>query len=69
MPPLNTRIFFLAGEWGCSPCWYYGYVWQSSDTNQRPQFYVIRGEAYPPFHAPEYQGKYIIIEEGRENES
>lgn len=63
IPPLDTRIFFLAGEWGCSPHWFYGYVWQSSAPNQPLQFYIVHSEKEPPFHAPEYRGKYILATE------
>jgi hypothetical protein len=62
-PPVDTPIWFLAGEFGCTPKWYAGFVWQSSAPGQEMQFFVDPRyfgypENNPPFHAPPYLGQW-----------
>lgn len=65
-PPLETPIIFLAGEFGCTPRWYPGFTWQSSEPGQEVQFYIYPwalglSSDYPPFHAPPYLGQWQPI--------
>jgi hypothetical protein len=67
LPPVETPILFLAGEFGCTPHWYPGFAWQSSAPEQQMQFYIYPEfmgypPSNPPFHAPPYLGKWKKIE-------
>lgn len=66
MPPLETPIYFLAGEFSCTERWYPGFCWQSSAPNQELKFYVYPwhygfSTTNPPFNAPPYLGQWKPI--------
>lgn len=66
LPPIETPILFLAGEFGCTPTWYPGFCWQSSLPDQLMKFYVYPWHfgfdpLNPPFGAPPYLGEWKPI--------
>jgi len=66
IPPVDTPIVFLAGEFGCNPEWYIGFCFQSSLEGQGLGFYIYSWflgfpANYPGFHAPPYKGFYRLI--------
>lgn len=65
-PPQNTPIYFLAGEWGCTPHLYPGFCWQSTLPGQPLKFYIYPwalgfDRDNPPFNAPPYLGEWQPI--------
>jgi len=69
IPQDGVFCWLLCGEFGCTPLWYYGRVWQSREMDgsptkgQPPQFYSYEGDNHPPFHLPEYLGMWISVED------
>lgn len=70
LPPAEMPVMFLAGEFGCTPRWYAGYMWQSSLPGQQPKFYIYPwwlgfDPSYPNFGAPPYLGEWRPITDQR----
>jgi hypothetical protein len=68
IPPLDTPIMFLAGEFGQIPHWFAGFAWQSSAPNQPLKFYVYPWflgypRDNPPFNSSPYLGKFYPIKD------